>query len=239
MGFKIKAPKLKLDKKSLGNWGRNLAGAYGATVGGVYGALATNSLLKKPKSPAIPGESPETTALRAKMYDEANQYRQDMPGLMKEQEDVLQSDANKAINTGVEGERTNYNNRGLLYSGMRQGAEADVKGRVASELARSTADVRKGYEDTARAKESVATQVGLSGYQAALQRAEDVYSLQAAKNTANRQQMQQLGQAAGYVGMRGAQGDFNQNDPRNRWGYRPMFTTETYSTGGPSGLMRA
>lgn len=168
------------------------------------------------------------------MYGEARQFRQDMPGMVKEQEGLLQTDANRAIDQGVRGERRNFNNRGLLYSGMRQGAEGDVRTRVASDLARSTADVRKGYEDSARAKENAAAQVGLAGYQDALRRAEDTYNMQLTKNIQHRQQMQQLGQAGGYAAGTYAGGGFNRQAPQQQYQQPPPTYYDRYSQ-GPGG----
>lgn len=202
MGFKLKKLIPKTGIKSVDNTVKR-------GIGNAAEMWGQKSPFKAPP-PGPPGEDPQVTALREKMYNEANQFRSDMPGLMKDQESILKGDANKSIDTGVKAERANYNNRGLLYSGMRQGAEGDVKSRVASELARSTADVRKGYEDTARAKENAAAQVGLSGYQDALRRAEDTFNMQLAKNVQSRQQMQQLGQAGGYAAGTYASGGFNR-----------------------------
>lgn len=204
MGFKIGKIKtgIKFLDKKANKAISNTASLYGQ-----------KDPLKAP-SPGAPGEDPALTALRNKTYQEANQFRQDMPGLMKEQENILETDAHRASAQGVRGERKAFNDRGLLYSGMRQGAEADVKSRVASGLAKSTADSRKGFEDTARAKENVAAQVGLAGYQEALRMAQDVYNLQAEKNTQNRQQMQQLGQAGGYAAGTYSAGGFSRQGPQ-------------------------
>lgn len=206
MGFNIK----KIAKGLVPKTGNKTIDRFGKKI--VQGTAMVYGQKDPYKAPSAgpPGEDPALTALRHKTQDEAYQFRQDMPGLMKEQENILQTDANRAIDSGVKGERTNYNNRGLLYSGMRQGAEGDVKARVAGELARSTADTRKRYEDTARSKENVAAQVGLAGYQEALRMAQDVYNLQSEKNIQNRQQMQQLGQAGGYAAGTYASGGFNR-----------------------------
>ncbi len=178
-------------------------------IGSAYNLWGQKSPFKAP-SPGPPGEDPNVTALRNKMYGEAQDYREKLPGMINEQDQLLQRDASNAQEAGVHATRKNMNDRGLLYSGLRESSEGDVKSRVASGLARSQADVRKGFEDTAAAKEQTAAAVGLSGYQDALRRSNELFNQQMEKNTKASQNMQALGQAGGYAAGAYSKGGFNQ-----------------------------
>lgn len=198
MGFKIKVPKISsITKNPIG--GALVGGLLGGPMGAQIGAGASLLNGMKKDDPLTLNEDPKLTALRSQMSGEAQKFRKDLPGLVEGEKRGLESTANQALERGTKQTRQNYNRRGLLYSGLRQGAEQTVKGNVASTLARQIADVNKQYQDLASSKENVAANVGLQGYGEALQRANQLYDSQQANSVARNQALQQFGSGIGYL----------------------------------------
>lgn len=64
----------------------------------------------------------------------ADQFRTNFPSIVDNQMSPERVAARQAIAQGVNQNKTNYNQRGLLYSGLRQGANADVTSNVNNQL---------------------------------------------------------------------------------------------------------
>lgn len=220
MGFKlkIKAPKIKLDSKSLSNAGKNLTGF----VSPLY-AMSQ----KKPEDMQLPGESPEQTALRKRLYGEAADFRSNLGEMQGEQRNNITRGANQALESGEKGVRTSMNQRGMLYSGMREAGEQGVRANVASTMAKQTMQSNKELEDLANKKEQVAASVGLDSYRESVQRESEIAAQNMANQVARAQAMQQLGQNAGY-----AMGAYSQ---RSTTPTTTASTPSTYSTGPVAG----
>lgn len=189
MGFKMpkfKAPKIKLDNKSAGNWIKNVTGQF-------------NFLNKKPEEMQLPGESAEQTALRKRLYGEAQDFRSNLGGMQGDARNNITRGANQAIESGELGVRRGMNQRGMLYSGMREAGEQGVRANVASQMAKQTVASNKELEDLASRKEQVAASVGLDSYRDAVARESEIANMNMANSVARAQAMQQIGQGAGYA----------------------------------------
>lgn len=139
-----------------------------------------------------------TDRLRQQMQTEAGNFRSDLTRLKSEQSGLLKDSAESALNRGLRDIRIGAKRRGLLYSGYRQGAESDLRSRVASSLASQSKSANSELEDVASKKEAAAASVGLESYRDALQRADVAYNL-VAENAVRRQQaLEQLGEGVGY-----------------------------------------
>lgn len=216
MGLKIKlkAPKIKLDNKSLSNIGKNVAGM----VSPLYAYMN-----KKPEDMQLPGESAEQTALRKRLYGEAADFRSNLGDMQGEQRNNITRGANQALESGEKGVRTSMNQRGMLYSGMREAGEQGVRANVASTMAKQTMQSNKELEDLANKKEQVAASVGLDSYRESVQREGEIAAQNMANQVARAQAMQQLGQSAGY-----AAGAYSG---RSTTPTSTASTPSTYSTG--------
>lgn len=137
--------------------------------------------------------------LKDQMFSEAEQFRKDLPGIAGEQSGLLEKQGQAAIDQGTKDIRKGYSSRGLLYSGLRQGAESSLRGQVASELASGRAQLNRELEDLARAKEYEATKYGLQGYEEARQRYENLYNQQMQNALERRRRVSQIGGAVGYL----------------------------------------
>lgn len=137
--------------------------------------------------------------LRDELTDEAKKFRSNIGNYANEQYSLLQQDADQALKEGIKNTRRNFNSRGLLYSGLRQGAEGDIRSQVASGLSGGRVQINKDLEDSASAKERQAASVGLQSYGAALQSAENLYNAQLQNAILRRKALSSLGAGLGYA----------------------------------------
>ena len=119
---------------------------------------------------------------------------------LQSEKDSLNLEAGRALDQGVRGARQNYNRRGLLYSGMREGAEQGARGAVAGAYASGMAGAERESANSLEAAKSAYDQVDLATQQEALTRANQAFDTASANNIARLQAMQQLGYGLGRVG---------------------------------------
>jgi hypothetical protein len=143
-------------------------------------------------------EDPRITKQRSGLMDEASKFRQGLDRYKGEKYGIAANAARDQLNETTKTIRASANQRGLLYSGMRQGQEAGARGRMASILAQQRAEINKEAEDLAAAKDATAANVGLAGYDNAIKRADDAYNLASQNEIARRKALAQIGEGVGY-----------------------------------------
>lgn len=121
------------------------------------------------------------------------------PGLLNQEQDLNKATSGAALTSGLKNTRQNFNNRGLLYSGMRQGGEAGVQQQGAANLASAIAGTARDSANKQAAAESAYASVDLASSQDQLNRASNAFDTANANNIARLQAMQQLGSGAGAV----------------------------------------
>lgn len=126
----------------------------------------------------------------------------DAPKNLDEEVGLLRGDAGQALDQGLTKTRQNFNNRGLLYSGLREGGEQQVRGRVASALAESESGARRDTENLLTERKKAFASIGLAEQEQKNQMAQQAFEKSYQNSIARRQAMQQLGtgvgQAVGY-----------------------------------------
>jgi hypothetical protein len=125
-----------------------------------------------------------------------------LPGQQQDEENMLTREATTAMGEGLKKTRQNYNQRGLLYGGMREGGESQVRSQTASALSSNLSGVRRDYQNEADAKKTAIAQLGLAAQKEALERASMVQEQTMKNSVARMQAYQQLGQGVGYAGAR-------------------------------------
>lgn len=130
---------------------------------------------------------------------EANDFEQNMGNLADQQFGLLKDDVEANLNQGLDKTRENYSNRGLLFSGFRQGAESNQRGQAASMLAEGRTNINRDVRQQADAKKNVAASFGLQTYQAAVQNATELSNIQMQNALNRRRAAGQLGQGIGYA----------------------------------------
>lgn len=204
----------KTPGRELQNWITNYAGA--TTLGQGQKYLPWNN--KAPKAPGA-GEDPQVSALRNRLYGEASDFERDLPGFQSRASEQIGREGEQALKSGLKGTRENFNRRGLLYSGLREGGEQDVRGRVASTMAGQKAQSNKELTDLAKSKWQTAANVGLQSYQDSVNREAEIAGINLQNQVARAQMMQALGQTGGYIA-------------GSMYGNRQPQTQQTYTNAG-------
>lgn len=114
--------------------------------------------------------------------------------------DSVSGAANQALDEGTRNTRHNFNQRGLLYSGMREGGEQSVRGAVAGQYAKGMAGAERDVANSNDAAKAAYAAVDLENQQETLKMANAAFDTAHANNIARLQAMQQLGQGVGYAG---------------------------------------
>ncbi len=112
-------------------------------------------------------------------------------------QDLNKATAGSALDQGLKNTRQNYSGRGLLYSGMRQGAEQGVKSGVASQLSSSMTGTARDAANSKMAAQNAYMSVDLANQQDTLNKSNQAFDTASANNIARLQAMQQLGSGLG------------------------------------------
>ncbi len=116
---------------------------------------------------------------------------------LTQQQDLNKATAGSAVGAGLKNTRQNFNDRGLLYSGARQGGEAAVRASGASQLASTMAGTARDAANSKTAAENAYASVDLASQQDTLTRATQAFDTANANNIARLQAFQQLGGGIG------------------------------------------
>lgn len=115
------------------------------------------------------GQTPEVDAgpgaegLRDQMQKQtayAKQLQQSSPGLMERQAAIQRGSARGALANAMAGNRQNFQSRGLLFSGLRKGAEGGIQSEVGSNLAGGIAGSNRAVMDQVNEARQNAIQTG-------------------------------------------------------------------------------
>jgi hypothetical protein len=135
---------------------------------------------------------------RDSVINEAKQFRGGLQEYKNSRYGDVANTARDQLDQTLRQIRRNANARGLLFSGMRTGAEANARTKMASMLAQQRAEINKESDDLAQSKDTVAANIGLSGYENAIKRASDLYELESTNQARRRAALGQLGEGVGY-----------------------------------------
>lgn len=124
-----------------------------------------------------------------------DQNPKEMNQAIQNQRDI----ANQNLSTGLKKTRENYNSRGLLYSGMREGGEQGIKSNAAASLASGIAGTSRDYQNTLASEKSAYTSLGFAQQQADLDRANQAFEITTKNNIARAQAYEQLGYGVGSL----------------------------------------
>ncbi len=162
----------------------NWASAHGQNEG--VNAAYNNSLINKYAT---------RIGLKNNLSDEINQA----PDQLNQAQDQNKLAAGQAVGQGLKNTRENFNSRGLLYSGAREGGEQAVQSAGASQLARSMAGTKQDSENSVKSAKAAYASVDLANQQDTLNRANQAFDTANQNNIARLQAMQQLGSGVGQA----------------------------------------
>lgn len=151
-----------------------LLSGIGKAVGGVASAITDTIGLTTPKgeTDALRGAQSRQDALMQKQLEyqqklsgEAQAFRDKLPQYKDEAFRVQEDSAKQGLAGDLAGVRKAANSRGLLYSGLRDGAEAGTLGDFYANQSAEKAKINQSAEDVARGMEEKAIGMGMENQQ--------------------------------------------------------------------------
>lgn len=139
----------------------------------------------------------EISDIRQQQTQKAKELRQQMPALQKEQQAQVQNRGREDLARQMSGVRQNFGTRGLLYSGLRRGAESQAAGNVAAQGAQQIAQGNALLSGQLEQAEGNAIQTGLQEQELKQREADRAYEQALA---ARAQKSQGMASAAGGIG---------------------------------------
>lgn len=190
-------------------------GLPGAATGYIAGSALDQLKKKKHSGGGGGGEDSRLTNIRRDMTQEADAFKRNLGQYRGDQYQGLLNDANRADLEGTKAIREGASRRGLLYSGMRAGKEAELQGGLQSQLAQGKYDINRESSGLLKKKQLAAQMVGLESLGQLQSNLENYYNLQMQNQLARRQAFGQLASGLGYAAgaAYGAQGSPSANVP--------------------------
>ena len=157
------------------------------TLKGITGETGSERSLRE-STPQQQGLDPNLLALQGKMIDQANQFRENLPGMKNQMGEQLQADSNKTL-LGQQKQITNMNNkRGLLYGGINEGQKSEAAATAQGNLASAIRGANANLDSKADEMDYNAINVGVGVHQTQQQIQNNIYA-QAQANMAANQSM--------------------------------------------------
>ncbi len=119
------------------------------------------------------------------------------PGQLNQAQDQNKLTAGAALGEGLKSTRQNYNSRGLLYSGAREGAEQGVQRAGGQQLARAMAGTAQDSANSENAAKAAYAAADMANQQDTLNKANQAFDTANQNNIARLQAFQQLGSGLG------------------------------------------
>lgn len=138
------------------------------------------------------------TQLKEAAGTEAYNFRKGLPEAQIQAQNDIKMQSGEALGEGLKNTRQGANSRGLLYSGLRQGAEQGLRGRVANAMSSNIAQSNRGLANEADAKDRAVASMGLASAQQAQEASNRASELNTQNSVFRAQQMQQLAGSVGY-----------------------------------------
>lgn len=143
--------------------GGGIAGGLGAFLGSGAGGAIGNAIAPQVQAAKPPPEvDPRLRSMRDKQFQLAQEYREKAPGLAEQRYALAGDQARRGLQGDIKQIGTSANSRGLLYSGLRQGAEAQAGQQAASGLAQRRASIIGDVEGQQNQMDRSAIQSGLN-----------------------------------------------------------------------------
>src|SRR5271165_4240856 len=108
--------------------------------------------------PQVPQLDPNIQTLSDQQLKTAQQYQTNAAGLMQEQGNMAQDQNAQALSGQTKNITNNANSRGLLYSGIKQGAVASAQGNSAANTSAQQAGINQNVTNQANTLNAQALQ---------------------------------------------------------------------------------
>lgn len=129
---------------------------------------------------------------------DATNFRKNIPDYTADQYRGLLPQARDTLDTGLNTIRVGSNNRGMLFSGLREHGEQSLRSDLASMLAAQQRNINQEAEEIATAKEKTAASTGLATFGRNLENSERLFNLRLENAINRRRALADLGAGLGY-----------------------------------------
>lgn len=140
--------------KNTGGWA-DAFGQGGALMGPLNEAAGIGNAPEAPKTPS------SLDQLKNQQQQYAQQFSQNLPQLQKQTAGLLTQQSNKQMNAQLQQTKNNNNARGLLYGGVNQGAQQQVRSTAQQNLSQAISNSNAGLENAANTLNSQAIETGV------------------------------------------------------------------------------
>jgi len=123
--------------------------------------------------------------IQRRMVDQASQYREALPGFQEDQGNRAADQRRMQLASQMKQIKSNANSRGLLYSGLRQGAEVAAAGDTMRNIAADRMRINAALQDRANAMETGAIDQDVSILGAEGGASDSAFAAQMQQNQAN------------------------------------------------------
>lgn len=136
--------------------------ATAAATGGMSEQVRAAKKFMGGPSYEAPPVDPQILAMQKQAQDRAKAFRDNMGNVRKEQEGLAEEQARSGLATKIAGNKASFAGRGLLYSGMKQGADVDAATESSANLAQQKVGIGQALESQAQDLENQALGAGMS-----------------------------------------------------------------------------
>jgi hypothetical protein len=192
---------------SIGNAASSVVGGAGKT----FGLIGEGLGFGPDRSPGafIPEVDPRLQNISTQQTSQAQNFRSNLPTYTQDKYNIASDMAKQKLGQDMNAIRSGASSRGLLYSGLREGREAQAQGAMVSNLARQRTDINRDAENEARGMEMGAINSGMSLQQANQARQDAIYNAALDKYMNRKSPGQAIGGILGSVGGMAAGGAFS------------------------------
>lgn len=120
------------------------------------------NLLTPKSGPGAPGINPDVNNLKKQQQAYAQQFRSSIPQLQGQMVGQLRRDTQGQLNNNLSGLRSSNSSRGLLYGGVNQGQENQVRGAAQRGLIGGVSQINMGLQNEANQLDNSAIQTGVN-----------------------------------------------------------------------------
>lgn len=164
-----------------------------------------NALMREYGAPSGYGSLSRSTA-QSRAYKKLLETAPKLPKEFEKRRDVYAAQEFSPLATQAQSNlkdlqrqiRQQANRRGLLYSGIREGQEAQAQGATAAELARARANINQGLLQEQQQLENIPVQLQMKNFQALLQQQASRQAQQEKDRALRQQGLQSIGKGIGY-----------------------------------------
>jgi len=137
---------------------------------------------------------------RKQLQDNLDKYNKEMPGMRERMVGAVGDEERSQADTNIKNIRKDATQRGLLYSGLREGQEAGAVGGANKRIAGKTMGINQDLEDRRLALQDMVTGAGLDKAAAEAGIAGQNYESDLGKSLEKRRQMSSIMGAGGALG---------------------------------------